>query len=125
MYYYSQPPFIVPLFGVFIAFTCGLTFQTLFEQRLRQWSKRQFANSDYILKGADLSFTYWMACLGIWVFLAGGLMIFGFGVITAYGFCLPLAIFTGGLIWKQLRELLLEVKNKGVKTLDLDDPAQL
>jgi hypothetical protein len=38
---------------------------------------------------------------------------------------LPLAIFTGAFIWQQLRDLLLEVKNKGRKTLDLDDPSQL
>jgi hypothetical protein len=126
MYYYPpQSPFILPLFGMFIAFTCGITFQTIFEQRLLQWSKRQSIDRDYILEGTDLKITYWTACLGVWFFLAGGLMVFGFGVITSFGFCLPLAIFTGGFIWKQLRELLLEVKNKGVKTLDLDDPSQL
>jgi hypothetical protein len=125
MYYYPQPPFLLPLVGIFIALTCGLTFQTLFEEKITQWSKRQSIDSDYVLKGNDLSFTYWMACLGIWIFLAGGLMIFGFGAITAYGFCLPLAIFTGAFIWQQLRDLLLEVKNKGRKTLDLDDPSQL
>ena len=52
--------------------------------------------------------------------MAGGLLTFGFGVIVAYGVALPITLFTGSLIWSQLKEVFLQLKDGGSKALDLD-----
>jgi hypothetical protein len=121
MYYFPQPPFLVICLGLFISVICGLTFKTQLEQRIQTWTTSNRSDQDlYKLKGFDLRFSYWGICLGVWVFLAGGLLIFGFGVISAYGVTLPLAIATGALVWTQLQEVLSEWQKGGSKALDLD-----
>jgi hypothetical protein len=120
MYYFPQPPFLIILFGLFIGITSGLTFQAQIQQRMQKWSKNRTDQDLYKLEGFDIRFSYWGICLGIWVFLAGGLLIFGFGPISAYGFSLPLTIGTSALVWTQLKEVLLELQKGGSKSLDLD-----
>jgi hypothetical protein len=120
MYYLPQPPFLIPLFGLFIALICGLTFKTLVEQRIQQWLKNPDMPDRYRLKGSDLSITYWGICLGIWIFLGGGLQIFSINWIVAYGLGLLLTIGTSGLISKQFTQLLMQVEKGGSKSLDLD-----
>ena len=121
MYYFPQPPFLVPLIGLFIAATCGAAFQTLAQQKLRTWSKNPQEIDSYNLKQSGLSAAYGGICLGVWVFLAGGLLIFGFGIIPSYGVALLLTIFTASLVWSQLSDVLLQVKAGGYKALDLDE----
>lgn len=119
-YYYPQPPVFIPIIGLFIAITFGLTFQTQIEQKMRSWTKNpQIANS-FQLEGSGLAVSYTGICLGIWVFLAGGFLTFGFGVIVSYGVALPITLFTAALIWAQLKEVFLQLKEGGSKALDLD-----
>lgn len=119
-YYFSQPPFLVLIIGVAIALTCTTAFKTQVEQKI-QMSKDSETSEPYRLEGTGILVSYWGICLGIWVFLAGGLLIFGFGVISSYGVSLLLTIFTGSIIWNQLDELLLEYQQGGSKALDLDE----
>lgn len=65
--------------------------------------------------------SYWGVCLGVWIFLAGGLLIFDFGIISAYGVSLLLTIFIGSLIWTQLNDLLMQFYREGSKALNLDE----
>ncbi|WP_036481102.1 hypothetical protein [Myxosarcina sp. GI1] len=121
MYYYSQPPFLILIIGFAIALICGVTFETQVEQKIRQWSQEDSESSNYFkLEGANLLVTYWGTCLGVWVFLAGGLLIFDFGLISAYGVALLLTLFTGSLVWIQLNEVLLKFQKEGIESLDLD-----
>ncbi len=120
MYYYPQPPILIPIIGLFIAIIFGLTFQTQIEQKVRSWSKNPQDAKSYQLEGSGLSVSYGGICLGVWVFLAGGFLTFGFGVIVAYGVALPITIFTSSLIWSQLKEVFLQLKHGGSKALDLD-----
>jgi hypothetical protein len=121
MYYLPQPPFLVILIGFFIFLTCGSAFQNLMEQKLRTWAKNPEEANSYRLETSGLAATYWGICLGIWVFLAGGFLILGFGIIPSYGVALPLTLFTGSLIWVQLSDVFLQLKEGGSKALDLDD----
>ncbi len=119
-YYYPQPPIFIPIIGLFIAITFGLTFQTQVEQKLRSWSKNPQDANSYQLEGSGLAVSYGGICLGTWVFLAGGLLTFGFGVIVAYGVTLPITLLTASLIWSQLKDVFLQLKEGGSKALDLD-----
>lgn len=120
MYYFPQPPFLVAIFGIFIALTCGLAFQNLLDQKLREsYSNPQLENS-FKLEGSILASTYWGICLGVWVFLGGGLLIFGFGIIPSYGVALLLTIFTASFIWGQIGEVLLQLQEGGSEALELE-----
>ena len=44
----------------------------------------------------------------------------GFGVIPSYGTSLLLTIFTGSLVWDQINDVLLQLKEGGSQALELD-----
>lgn len=123
MYYSPQPPFLVALIGIFISITCGLAFKNLIEQKLAESYKNPQNKSSFKLDKANdsiLTSTYWGICLGIWVFLGGGLLTLGFGIIPSYGVGLLITLFTASLFWKQINEVLLQLKEGGSKALELD-----
>ena len=68
-----------------------------------------------------LTIAYWGICLGVWVFLGGGLLIFGFGVIPSYGVALLITLFTAGLVWDQINDVLMQLKKGGSEALSLED----
>ncbi|MDJ0578329.1 MAG: hypothetical protein QNJ65_24645 [Xenococcaceae cyanobacterium MO_234.B1] len=120
MYYYiPQPPFFIPLIGLFIALTFGLTFQMQMQQRIQTWLKNPKTQGAYKLEGKDLTLSYQGICLGVWVFLGGGLRIFGFSSLSAFGFALFLTIGAGAFLWQQFGAMLVEVQKNGAKALDL------
>ena len=121
MYYYPQPPIFIPIIGLLISIVFGLTFQTQIEQKVQLWSKNPQDAQSYQLDSSGLSLSYGGICLGVWVFLAGGFLTFGFGVIVAYGVALPITILTGSLIWSQLKEVFLQLRDGGSQALDLDN----
>lgn len=123
MYYLPQPPFLVAILGVFIAITCGSAFQNLLEQKLREsYQNVRQPGSFRIDRTKDfmIATTFWGICLGIWVFLGGGLLVLGFGIIPSYGVSLVLTLFTSSLVWDQINDVLLQLKEGGSKALELD-----
>lgn len=120
MYYFPQPPILVALFGLFIALTFGSVFQNLTEEKVASWSKNPDIQGAYQLQGSGLQLSYWGIGLGVWVFLAGGFLIFGFGIIPSFGVALPIALFTCSLIWGQLSDVFRQLKQGGIKAIDLD-----
>ena len=122
MYYYyiPQPPFFIPLAGLLIALIFGVTFQKQMQQRIQSWINNPKIQGAYRLEGTDLTLSYQGICLGIWIFLGGGLQVFGFGAISAFGFALLLILGSGAFLWQQFGEMLIEVQQKGAGALDLD-----
>jgi hypothetical protein len=123
MYYLPQPPFLVAILGVFIAVACGAAFQNLLSQKLRESYLNAEDESSFRIdraKDVVLAITYWGICLGIWVFLGGGFLVLGFGVISSYGVSLLLTIFTGALVWDQINDVLSQLKQGGSSALELD-----
>ena len=120
MYYYPQPPFLICLIGLFVGITCGLAFQTMLKQKLAEWSKDGSSQNLAQLDNRALQITYLGICLGVWIFLAGGLKIFSVNSIIAIGLSLPLTIFATSLMWTQLIQLLRQLQEGGSKALDLD-----
>ena len=123
MYYSPQPPFFVAVIGVLIAVACGSAFQNLLSQKLREsYLNVEDESSFRIDRARDivLTITYWGICLGIWVFLGGGFLVLGFGIIPSYGVSLLLTLFTGALVWDQINDVLSQLKQGGSKALELD-----
>ena len=120
MYYFPQPPFLAALIGLFIAFTFGLVFENLIEQKLQESYRNSEAENSFKLDNPVIVASYFGTCFGSWLFLGGGFLIFSFGVIPAYGVALLLTIVTGALIWQQLGEVLLQIKAGGPESLSLD-----
>ena len=121
MYYYiPQPPFFIPIIGLLIALIFGATFQMQMQQKIQTWLKNPKTQGAYRLEGKDVTLSYQGICLGVWIFLGGGLRIFGFGTISAFGFALLLTIGAGAFLWQQFGEMLIEVQQNGAKALDLD-----
>lgn len=123
MYYFPQPPFFVAVIGVFIAITSGAAFQNLLGQKLRtsyQDSKQLTSFKIDPTQDPAIAITFLGICLGVWVFLGGGLMVLGFGIIPAYGVALLLTLFTSGLVWDQINDVLKQLKEGGSKALELD-----
>ena len=123
MNYLPQPPFFVAVIGVFVAITFGTAFQNLLEQKLREsYQNTKNESSFNINRGRDRAI--WLAffgtCIGVWVFLGGGLLVLGFGVIPSYGVSLLLTLFTSGLVWDQINDVLKQLKEGGSKALELD-----
>ena len=119
-YYIPQPPFFIPVVGILIGILFGFMFQALITRKSSQWRQSPQKPDAYKLKDPNLIIAYQGLCLGTWIFLGGGLLLFGFSWITSFGFALILTIGTGGLFWKQMAEMFLEIKQNGVQVLDLD-----
>lgn len=121
MYYYApQPPFLVPIVGILIGILFGVMFQTVITEKSSQWRANPQDPDAYQLKDRNLILSFQGICLGTWIFLGGGLLLFGFGVIPSFGFSLILTIGTGSLFWKQTEEMFWEIKHNGYQVLDLD-----
>lgn len=123
MYYLPQPPFFVAIIGVFIAVTFGTAFQNLLDQKLRDSFKDAARTTSFKIdrtKDPAIAITFLGICLGIWIFLGGGLLVLGFGLIPSYGVALLLTLFTAGLVWDQINDVLKQLKEGGSKALELD-----
>lgn len=121
MYYFPQPPIFLPFIGLIISLIFGVTFQQQLKQINQKWVKDTKDKDAYTLIDRNLQFSYVGICFGVWLFLGGGFRVLGFGVIGAYGAALPITIGTGALMWQQFGEILSEIKEKGIKSLDLDN----
>lgn len=123
MYYYPEPPYFLLVFGFFVAMTCGLAFEATLKQRVKQsFQATEDIESEKINLGdlQTLSLTFFSICVGVCVFLAAGLEIFGISRTISYAASVPLTILIGALIWSQLGKLLLELQEGGSRALDLD-----
>lgn len=122
MYYYiPQPPVFLPVIGLLIGLIFGAVFQKQLEPIADSWRRNPQGKNAFSLNDQNLQLSYTGICLGVWLFLGGGFRVLGFGSIGAYGFALPITLGTGAFMWQQFGEMLLEVKEKGSKSLDLDE----
>jgi hypothetical protein len=117
-YYLPEPPYFLLIAGLFIAITCGLAFEATLKQRVRAWFK---SPSDQLIQASLFRLPFLGICLGIAVFLSAGLEIFLYDRWLSYSLAVPVTILTGALVWTQLDKLLLQLKQGGSKSIDLDD----
>lgn len=117
---YPQPPYVILLVGLFASITCGYAFSTSLQQSVDEWNRNRSTRILASLRGLKLQVPYTGLCMGVCVFLASGIQIFGFSVKAAYGMGIPLTLLSGFLIWYQLGKILQAIETGGSQALDLD-----
>ncbi len=121
MYYLPQPPLGLLFFGFFIGITCGLAFDATLKQQVKQWQKDvQKSKPTDLSQMSRFLLPFFGICVGICVFLAAGLEIFLYNRAISFGLAGPLTLLTAGLVWSQLKKLIVQLLEGGSKSLDLD-----
>ncbi len=130
MYGYPTPHYALLCFGLFIGITSGLAFQETLKQKVREWYKIRKLNADdetavqdglvSILQSSAMRLPYFGIMIGVCIFLASGVEIFGFGTFGAYGFSAAMTLLTSMLIWYQLTKILTLLQDGGSEALDLE-----
>lgn len=120
MYNYPEPPYFLLFLGLFAGLTCGLAFEATLRQKVQEWSKHRSTRTLAQMKGLQLLLPFLGITVGITVFLAAGLEIFGFPTWLCYCISMPLTLLISSLVWLQLSKLLSQLERGGSKALDLD-----
>lgn len=120
MYYYYNPPYLLLVAGLLASVTSGLAFEATLKQSVQEWSQHRSTRTIANMRGIPLRLPFAAMCVGVCVFLASGVQIFGFSAKFAYGLALPLTILTALLVWYQLGKILVQLERGGSKALDLD-----
>lgn len=122
LYLIGNPPFMLCLMGLLAGLTSGIAFQSTLKQTVRSWmnSDETVGLSKSILTGY-IKFSYLGIMLGVFIFLGAGVGIFGFPTIGCYALSLVLTIGTGGLLWRQLSDILTVLEQEGSKGVDLEE----
>jgi len=119
-YLISQPPYLLLLFGILISLSCGVAFEKVLKNNVREWSQMKPPDNTQV-QTLPLLVTFIGICAGVLVFLAAGLEV----VINAWkisgAIALILTLFTARLVWSQLGKLLLKLKQEGSQALDLEN----
>jgi hypothetical protein len=120
MDYYFSPPYFLLVTGLLVSITSGTAFEATLKQSVQEWSRNRSTRTLANLQGMQLFIPFIGINAGICVFLASGLIIFGFPSWLGYGLAVPLTLGTGWLLWSQLGRILIQLEQGGSKALDLD-----
>lgn len=115
-----NPPYFLLVAGFLMSLTSGVAFETTLKQSVQEWSRNRSTRTLATLQGVSLLLPFIGICAGVCVFLASGIMIFGFPGLPAYGAAFLLTALTGTLVWSQLGQILMQLEQGGSKALDLD-----
>nr|WP_275994135.1 hypothetical protein [Argonema antarcticum] len=108
------------LAGLLAGITSGLAFEASLKQLVQEWSISRSTRTIAYLQGVQLQLPFLGICIGICIFLASGLEVFGFPTSLSYGVAIILTLLTGLLIWSQLSKLLVQLERGGSRSIDLD-----
>lgn len=117
---YPTPPYLLLIVGLFMGVTSGLAFGATLQQAVQDWSQNRSTRTLANLRGSQLTLPFLGICIGICMFLASGLEVFGFPTWTAYAASIPMTLFIGILVWSQLGNNLNLLEQGGSKAIDLD-----
>ncbi|MFE4105622.1 hypothetical protein [Almyronema epifaneia] len=117
---YSTPPYFLLVAGLLASFAAGAAFNTTLQQSIQTWAKNPAKQPLSQLKGPQIFVPFVGICLGVCVFLAAGLSIFGFSLKIAFAIAAVLTLLSGLLIWSQFGKILIQLEQGGSRALDLD-----
>lgn len=120
MYFLPEPPYFWLVFGLLAGSTSGLAFEATLKQLVGEWAKTRSSRTLAYLRGIQLQLPFLGICLGVCIFLASGVQIFGFPASLSYLISITLTVFIGWLVWSQLGKLLTQLERGGSKAIDLD-----
>lgn len=119
---FPTPYFALLGFGLFIGLTSGIAFQETLRQKVQVWAKTRENQQKLptILTGVELRLPFLGIMIGVCIFLASGVGIFGFGVKSAFIFSAVMTVLTGIAVWYQLSKILNLIQEGGSEALDLE-----
>lgn len=120
MYNFPDPPYFLLVAGLFISVASGAAFEAVLKQSVQAWFKSKSTTALASLQGMELFLPFLGMALGVCLFLSSGVEIFGFPTKLAYLISVPLTIFIGWLVWRQLGKILIQLEQGGSKAIDLD-----
>lgn len=115
-----NPPYFLLVAGLLMSVTSGLAFEATLKQAVQEWARNRSTRTLANLQGMGLFLPFLGICVGVCVFLASGIEIFGFPGMIAYGVSFLLTVMTAALVWYQLGIILIQLERGGSKALDLD-----
>lgn len=118
--YYYNPPYFLLVAGLFISVTSGAAFEATLKSSVGNWAKSRSTRILATMKGPQLLLPFLGITIGVCLFLASGVQIFGFSAAIAYAIALPLTVLTSLLVWYQLGRILTQIEEGGSEALDLD-----
>lgn len=119
-YLFPQPPYLLLVVALLASIACGLAFQAVLKQSVKDWSENRSTRSLAAMRGLSLFTPFLGMAGGAFFFLEAGVEIFGFPAQFAYAISLPLTIGTAWLVWWQLGKILTQLEQGGSAALDLD-----
>jgi uncharacterized protein (DUF2062 family) len=119
-YYVPEPPYVLLIAGLLASIASGIAFEAVLKQSVREWAERRSTRSLAKMRGMELFLPFLGMALGVCVFLASGVEVFGFPTKLSYAISIPLTAFISNLIWRQLGSILVQLQQGGSKAIDLD-----
>lgn len=120
MFFPQDPPYFLLVAGLLVGLTSGLAFEATLKQLVHEWAKTRSTRMLAYLQGVQMQLPFLGISVGICVFLASGLEIFGFPTSVSYAISVPMTLFTAVLVWWQLGKLLVQLDRGGSRAIDLD-----
>lgn len=120
MYYITEAPYLLLVFGLFAGLTSGAAFEASLKQKAFNMSQTIIGSKITIKEQLDIFIPFLGICGGTLLFLAGGLGLFSVSFLVSVAIAFPVTLLIGCLIWWQLNKVLLEIQTGGSQALDLD-----
>ncbi|PPS42754.1 hypothetical protein [Chroococcidiopsis sp. TS-821] len=120
MYYLPEPPYFLMIAGFLVSLTSGSAFGASLKQIVQNWSSDRISSMSSQLPTVSLVVPFVGMTIGVYLFLSAGLEVFGFPGLIAYVVALPLTLFLGILIWRQLGSMLTLAEKEGFAAIDID-----
>ncbi|MBD2180656.1 hypothetical protein H6S82_16280 [Planktothrix sp. FACHB-1355] len=117
---FPEPPYFFLLAGLLVGVTSGLAFEATLKQLAQEWFRTRSTRTLVYLQGVQLQLPFLGICVGICIFLASGLEIFGFPASLSYVIAVSLTVLIALLVWSQLGKLLVQLERGGSRSIDLD-----
>jgi hypothetical protein len=98
----SHPPYVSLLIGLLISLSCAVPLALTLRQRMQYWSQNltfitltKWGNLQILIPLAGTN-------VGVWLFIASGLEIFGFSTVLSYLVSLLLTAAISSVVWSQI-----------------------
>jgi formate hydrogenlyase subunit 3/multisubunit Na+/H+ antiporter MnhD subunit len=120
VYYIPDPPYVLLVAGLLASIASGVAFEAVLKQSVQEWAKHRSTRSLAKMQGMELFLPFVGMALGVCLFLASGVEIFGFPTKLSYAIAVPLTVFISWLVWRQLGVILVQLERGGSRAIDLD-----
>lgn len=117
---FYDPPYFLLVAGLLAGLASGKAFEVTLKELIDEWVRTRSTRILSNLQGMQLLLPFLGICGGVCVFLASGLIVYGFPLSLSYLVAGILTVGTALLVWSQLNSMLVLLAKGGSKAIDLD-----